>query len=207
MEDSFKVDTHQSRRQLVYPIPRGVHLASVRIVADIWNLKYVRCQCKRFCRQPRMLNYVPMLAPLFLAVRMRVTWLTMGRCTYAVMYVCIIPLFKCEVIGVDQKAGNNAKRSSSSMISCSLVASQLEVLGHDCPLYWGSRDHRRRLQVRAARRDRSTHGRASSGYAYCGMRVLMSSFFFCTYVVVQLPRAYAVHWWGDVEIRDCKVDC
>merc|ERR1719506_1262454 len=63
-----------------------------------------------------------MLAILFLAFRMRVTWLTQGQgnppttvqmwmycCTYAVLLmtlvVCVIPLFTGETIGVDPKTG------------------------------------------------------------------------------------------------------
>ena len=64
-----------------------------------------------------------MLAILFLACRMRVTWLTQGRgnpptyvqaamysCTYAVLamtlIVCVIPIFTGKVIGVDVKTGD-----------------------------------------------------------------------------------------------------
>merc|ERR1719364_149014 len=67
-------------------------------------------------------NYAPMLAILFLACRMRVTWLTQGKgnppvyvqtamycCTYAVLamtlVVCVIPIFTGKVIGVDVKTG------------------------------------------------------------------------------------------------------
>jgi len=68
-------------------------------------------------------NYAPMLAVLFLACRMRATWITQGKgnppdwvqmwmycATYAVLamtlVVCIIPLFTKEVIGVDQRTGD-----------------------------------------------------------------------------------------------------
>merc|ERR1719327_1873885 len=68
-------------------------------------------------------NYAPMLAILFLACRMRVTWLTQGKgnppvyvqtamycCTYSVLamtlVVCIIPIFTGKVIGVDIKTGD-----------------------------------------------------------------------------------------------------
>merc|ERR1719449_226061 len=68
-------------------------------------------------------NYAPMLAILFLACRMRVTWLTQGKgnppvyvqtamycCTYAVLamtlIVCVIPIFTGKVIAVDPKTGD-----------------------------------------------------------------------------------------------------
>merc|ERR1719428_1223160 len=68
-------------------------------------------------------NYAPMLAILFLACRMRVTWLTQGKgnppvyvqtamycCTYAVLLltlcVCVIPIFTGKVINVDPKTGD-----------------------------------------------------------------------------------------------------
>merc|ERR1719498_828430 len=68
-------------------------------------------------------SYAPMLAILFLACRMRVTWLTQGRghppsyvqgsmyaCTYSVLamtlVVCVIPIFTGKVIGVDVKTGD-----------------------------------------------------------------------------------------------------
>merc|ERR1719327_755486 len=67
-------------------------------------------------------NYAPMLAILFLACRMRVTWLTQGKgnppvyvqtamycCTYAVLamtlVVCVIPIFTGKVINVNVKTG------------------------------------------------------------------------------------------------------
>merc|ERR1719409_1579256 len=67
--------------------------------------------------------YAPMLAILFLACRMRVTWLTQGKgnppeyvqaamycATYAVLMmtlcVCVIPLFTGKVISVDPKTGD-----------------------------------------------------------------------------------------------------
>merc|ERR1719287_144640 len=68
-------------------------------------------------------NYAPMLAILFLACRMRVTWLTQGKgnppeyvqaamycSTYAVLAmtlcVCCIPVFTGKVMGVDPKTGD-----------------------------------------------------------------------------------------------------
>jgi len=99
-------------------------LAVVRTVADIWSLKYEQVPVQKILQTAALtVNYAPMLSVLFLAVRMRVTWLTMGRgnpqewvqmwmycCTYAVMLmtlcVCVIPLFTGEVIGIDQKTGD-----------------------------------------------------------------------------------------------------
>merc|ERR1719443_2533060 len=68
-------------------------------------------------------SFAPMLAVLFLACRMRVTWLTQGKgnppeyvqvamycATYAVLamtlVVCVIPVFTGKVIGVDVKTGD-----------------------------------------------------------------------------------------------------
>jgi len=99
-------------------------LALVRTAADVWNLKYEEVPVQKILQTAAItVNYAPMLAVLFLAVRMRVTWLTNGQgnpqtwvqvwmycCTYAVMMmtlvVCVIPLFTGEVIGVDQKTGD-----------------------------------------------------------------------------------------------------
>merc|ERR1719265_1855383 len=99
-------------------------LALLRTMADVWNLKYEQVPVQKILQTAALtVNYAPMLAVLFLAVRMRVTWLTTGRgnpqewvqmwmycCTYAAMMmtlcVCVIPLFTGEVIGVDQKTGD-----------------------------------------------------------------------------------------------------
>merc|ERR1719311_1951978 len=68
-------------------------------------------------------NFAPMLAILFLACRMRVTWLTQGKgnppeyvqvamycSTYAVLAmtlcVCVIPIFTGKVMAVDPKTGD-----------------------------------------------------------------------------------------------------
>jgi hypothetical protein len=99
-------------------------LAICRTAADVWNLKYEQVPIQKILQTAALtVNYAPMLSVLFLAVRMRVTWLTLGRgnpqewvqmwmycCTYAVLLmtliVCVIPLFTGEVIGVDQKTGD-----------------------------------------------------------------------------------------------------
>ena len=55
-------------------------LTLVRTMADVWNLKYEKMPIQKILQTAELtVNYAPMLAVLFLAVRMRVTWLTMGR--------------------------------------------------------------------------------------------------------------------------------
>jgi len=99
-------------------------LALVRTAADVWNLKYEGMPMQKVLQTAAItVNYAPMLAVLFLAVRMRVTWLTQGKgnppvwmqawmycATYAVLLmtliVVVIPLFTGEMIGVDQKTGD-----------------------------------------------------------------------------------------------------
>jgi len=99
-------------------------LALCRTAADVWNLKYESVPLQKILQTAAItVNYAPMLAVLFLAVRMRVTWLTQGKgnppvwmqawmycATYAVLLmtliVVVIPLFTGEVIGVNQKTGD-----------------------------------------------------------------------------------------------------
>jgi len=99
-------------------------LAICRTAADVWNLKYEAVPLQKILQTAAItVNYAPMLAVLFLAVRMRVTWLTQGKgnppvwmqawmycATYAVLLmtliVVVIPLFTGEMIGVDQKTGD-----------------------------------------------------------------------------------------------------
>jgi len=99
-------------------------LALCRTAADVWNLKYEAVPLQKILQTAATtVNYAPMLAVLFLAVRMRITWLTQGKgdppvymqawmycATYAVLLmtliVVVIPLFTGEVIGVDQKTGD-----------------------------------------------------------------------------------------------------
>jgi len=101
-------------------------LAVVRTMADIWNLNYDKVPVQKILQTAtKTVNYAPMLAVLFLATRMRVTWLTQGQgnppthiqvwmycCTYAVLMmtlvICVIPLFTGETIGVDPKTGDIA---------------------------------------------------------------------------------------------------
>merc|ERR1719158_1455054 len=55
-------------------------LAVVRTMADVWNLKYENVPVQKILQTAALtVNYAPMLSVLFLAVRMRVTWLTSGR--------------------------------------------------------------------------------------------------------------------------------
>merc|ERR1719456_1067014 len=99
-------------------------LALVRMAADGFGLKYDNLPIQKILQTATLtVAFAPMLAILFLALRMRVTQLTKGKgnpatwlqicmyfCTYAVLLmtliVCVIPLFTGEVIGVDPKTGD-----------------------------------------------------------------------------------------------------
>jgi hypothetical protein len=101
-------------------------LAIVRMAADAFGLKYDNLPIQKILQTATLtVAFAPMLAILFLALRMRVTQLTKGKgnpatwlqicmyfCTYAVLLmtliVCVIPLFTGEVIGVDPKTGDVA---------------------------------------------------------------------------------------------------
>jgi len=98
-------------------------LAICRMAADSFGLKYDNVPIQKILQTATLtVAFAPMLAILFLALRMRVTQLTRGKgnppewlqicmyfCTYAVLLmtliVCIIPLFTGETIGVDSKTG------------------------------------------------------------------------------------------------------
>jgi len=98
-------------------------LALCRMAADSFGLKYDNLPIQKILQTATLtVAFAPMLAVLFLAVRMRVTQLTKGKgnppewlqvcmffCTYAVLLmtiiVCVIPLFTGETIGVDPKTG------------------------------------------------------------------------------------------------------
>ena len=85
-------------------------LALARTAADLWALEYDKVPIMEILEDAsKTVSYAPMLAVLFLATRMRVTWLTQGQgnpptsvqmwmycCTYAVLLmifvVCVIPL-------------------------------------------------------------------------------------------------------------------
>merc|ERR1719240_2532824 len=88
----------------------GVHYGNLPILGILLTATYT-------------VSFAPMLAILFLACRMRVTWLTQGKgnppeyvqvamycATYAVLamtlVVCVIPIFTGKVIGVDVKTGD-----------------------------------------------------------------------------------------------------
>jgi len=99
-------------------------LALCRTACDVWNLKFEAVPLQKVLQTAAItVNYAPMLAVLFLAVRMRVTWLTHGKgnppvwmqawmycATYAVLLmtliVVVIPLCTGELVGVNQKTGD-----------------------------------------------------------------------------------------------------
>merc|ERR1719248_369982 len=99
-------------------------IAIIRVVADFQGTNANSWTIYESLVQATLtVNYAPMLAILFLACRMRVTWLTQGKgnppvyvqtamycCTYAVLamtlVVCVIPIFTGKVIGVDVKTGD-----------------------------------------------------------------------------------------------------
>ena len=73
-------------------------LALCRTAADVWNLKYESVPIQKILRTAAItVNYAPMLAVLFLAVRMRVTWLTQGKGNPPVWMQrgCIVQLTRC----------------------------------------------------------------------------------------------------------------
>merc|ERR1719473_2104453 len=99
-------------------------LALCRTAADVFHIKYDRLPIQEILKTACItVSYAPMLAILFLACRMRVTWLTQGKgnppeyvqaamycATYSVLAMtlcaCVIPLFTGKVIGVDSKTGD-----------------------------------------------------------------------------------------------------
>ena len=55
-------------------------LALCRAAADVWNLMYEGSPIQKVLQTAAItVNYTPMLAVLFLTVRMCVTWLTHGK--------------------------------------------------------------------------------------------------------------------------------
>merc|ERR1719386_412090 len=98
-------------------------LAICRMAADSFGMKYDNVPIQKILQTSTLtVNFAPMLAILFLALRLRVNQLTMNQgdppewaqvcmyfCTYAVLLmtlcVCVIPLFTGEVFGVDAKTG------------------------------------------------------------------------------------------------------
>merc|ERR1719271_827637 len=99
-------------------------LALCRTAMDLFNLKYENLPIQDILKTATLtVNFAPMLAILFLACRMRVTWLTQGKgnppeyvqaamycATYAVLAmtlcVCVIPVFTGKVMAVDPKTGD-----------------------------------------------------------------------------------------------------
>merc|ERR1719375_3056466 len=126
-------------------------LAVVRTMADIWNLNYDKVPVQKILQTAtKTVNYAPMLAVLFLATRMRVTWLTQGQgnpptyiqvwmycCTYAVLMmtlvICVIPLFTGETIGVDPKTGDIADEAKPFdnwiLATCFTILKYLIMIG------------------------------------------------------------------------------
>merc|ERR1719262_1521960 len=99
-------------------------LALCRTAMDLFKLKYENLPIQDILKTATLtVNFAPMLAVLFLACRMRVTWLTQGKgnpqeyvqvamycSTYAVLAmtlcVCVIPIFTGKVMAVDPKTGD-----------------------------------------------------------------------------------------------------
>merc|ERR1719271_555437 len=102
-------------------------LALCRTAADVFNVKYENLPIQDILKTACLtVSFAPMLAILFLACRMRVTWLTQGKgnppeyvqaamycATYSVLMmtlcVCVIPIFTGKVMKVDVKTGDIAK--------------------------------------------------------------------------------------------------
>merc|ERR1719247_182398 len=94
------------------------------MVADVFHWRYENLPIQEILKTACLtVNYAPMLAVLFLACRMRVTWLTQGKgnppeyvqaamycSTYAVLAmtlcVCVIPIFTGKVMKVNKKTGD-----------------------------------------------------------------------------------------------------
>jgi len=185
-------------------------LAVIRTMADIWNLKYEQVPVQKILQTAALtVNYAPMLAVLFLAVRMRVTWLTMGRgnpqewvqmwmycCTYAVMMmtlcVCVIPLFTGEVIGVDQKTGDikddNKPFDNFILAGCFTALKFLIMIG----LYVGAVAIVYGAYSYVPPQELRVHdGEIPPVAPAVACTFLLSGFFFCTYALVQAARTYS----------------
>merc|ERR1719375_893273 len=125
-------------------------LAVVRTMADVWNLEYDKVPVQKILETgSKTVNYAPMLAILFLATRMRVTWLTQGQgnppthvqvwmycCTYAVLMmtlvVCVIPIFTGNVIGVNSQGDINDDEEPFSnwiLATCFTILKYLIMIG------------------------------------------------------------------------------
>merc|ERR1719390_438186 len=127
--DKFKVNPVSTSMQCVISLTIQymlvyTALALCRTAADIFNVKYDKLPIQDILKTATLtVSFAPMLAILFLACRMRVTWLTQGKgnppeyaqvamycCTYAVLAMtlcaCVIPIFTGKVIKVDPKTGD-----------------------------------------------------------------------------------------------------
>jgi hypothetical protein len=185
-------------------------LALIRTAADVWNLKYEQVPIQKILQTAALtVNYAPMLAVLFLAVRMRVTWLTMGRgnpqewvqmwmycCTYAVMLmtliVCVIPLFTGEVIGVDQKTGDikdDVKPFDNFILAgCFTVLKYLIMIG----LYVGAVAIIYGAYTYVPPKHLAVHkGDVPPVAPAVACTFILSAQFFCLYAAVQFSRTFS----------------
>merc|ERR1719456_1207962 len=126
-------------------------LALCRTAADIFKIKYENLPIQDILKTACLtVSFAPMLAILFLACRMRVTWLTQGKgnppeyvqaamycATYSVLAmtlcVCVIPIFTGKVMSVDPKTGqldDDYKPFSNQIVAiCFTVLKFLILLG------------------------------------------------------------------------------
>jgi len=185
-------------------------LAIIRTAADVWSLKYEQVPVQKILQTAALtVNYAPMLAVLFLAVRMRVTWLTAGRgnpqewvqmwmycCTYAVMMmtliVCVIPLFTGEVIGVDQKTGDikdDAKPFDNFILAgCFTVLKFLIMIGlyvGAVAIVYGAYSYVPPNELRVHEGDVPPVAPAVA------CTFILSAQFFCVYAAVQFARTFS----------------
>jgi len=154
-------------------------------------------------------NYAPMLSVLFLAVRMRVTWLTNGQgnpqewvqmwmycCTYAVLMmtliVCVIPLFTGDVVGVDQKTGDikdDVKPFENFILAgCFTVLKYLIMIGlyvGACAIIYGAYTY-------VPPRELAVHeGDVPPVAPAVACTFILSAQFFCCYAAVQFSRTFS----------------
>merc|ERR1719409_1762147 len=99
-------------------------IAAARTAADVFNIDYGKFPVMDILKVAAItVSYAPMLAILFLACRMRVTWLTQGKgnppeyvqaamycATYSVLAMtlcaCVVPIFTGKAIKVNKKTGD-----------------------------------------------------------------------------------------------------
>merc|ERR1719421_1338738 len=126
---AFKVNPVSTSMQCVISLTIQYFLvytaiALCRTAADVLNVDYGKFPVMDILKVAAItVSYAPMLAILFLACRMRVTWLTQGKgnppeyvqaamycATYSILAmtlcVCVIPVFTGKVFGVDPKTGD-----------------------------------------------------------------------------------------------------